>query len=154
METITQRPTSGYSKNYKAEYTAYANARQRCNDPNCKPYVDYGGRGIKFLYKSFYEFLRDVGERPEGKLENGYSIYTLERINNDGNYEPGNCKWATWAEQAANKRNSNVSKLMPVGALLEPEIYALLKEECEQNGVTVTDFVRNLIISNIKSLTG
>ena len=79
------------------EFCAFSAARQRCENPKDKMYHCYGGRGIRFLYASFKEFLRDVGRRPGP----GYS---LDRKNNNGNYEPGNCRWATRQEQRANMR--------------------------------------------------
>lgn len=74
---------------------------QRCTNPNNAKYSYYGGRGIKVCARwlaSFADFLADVGERPSPKL-------TLDRFpNNDGNYEPGNVRWATWSEQMRNRR--------------------------------------------------
>lgn len=78
--------------------SSWASARNRCNNPNNKDYADYGGRGIKFCekWKDFRLFLEDMGEKPDG--------LTLDRIDNDGNYEPGNCRWATKSQQNSNQR--------------------------------------------------
>lgn len=78
-------------------YKCYHNAKQRCNNSNAISYKNYGGRGIKFLYSSFKEFLQDVGERPSMQ-------HTLERINNNGHYEIGNVIWATWEQQVKSRR--------------------------------------------------
>jgi hypothetical protein len=79
-------------------YSVWLNMRNRCNNPNEVAYKNYGGRGIKVCdrWSDFANFLADMGERPEG--------HSIERINNDGNYEPSNCKWATRSEQSMNKR--------------------------------------------------
>ena len=85
------------------EYSVWTGMKNRCNNPYSDKWDDYGGRGIKVLYNSFTEFIKDVGPRPEpDPIEGPYSI---DRIDNDGNYEPGNCRWATWSDQQINKRH-------------------------------------------------
>jgi hypothetical protein len=85
------------------EYKAWQNARERCNNPNVDNYVNYGGRGIKFLFTSFEEFFAEVGPRPS-------PAHSIDRINNDGHYAPGNVRWATAKEQANNKRRRRDAK--------------------------------------------
>jgi hypothetical protein len=71
--------------------------RKRCSNPNDARFKHYGGRGIRVCerWDSFERFFADMGPRPPG--------YSIERINNDGNYEPGNCKWLPKTEQAKNR---------------------------------------------------
>ena len=81
------------------EYQAWANMKARCQNSNNSTYHNYGERGIRVCrrWQDFRNFIADMGEKPLPEL-------TLERMNNDGDYEPGNCKWATRKEQNNNKR--------------------------------------------------
>jgi len=82
-------------------YSSWRSMLQRCGNPHHKFFHNYGGRGVTICDRwreehGFENFLADMGERP--------LILTLDRINNDGNYEPNNCRWATRKEQCKNKR--------------------------------------------------
>jgi hypothetical protein len=73
--------------------------KDRCNNPKAAQYQYYGGRGIRVCerWNVFENFLADMGPRPSPS-------HSIDRINNDGNYEPGNCRWATMSTQRLNQR--------------------------------------------------
>ncbi len=83
------------------EYKSWCGMKDRCTNSNSKDYPRYGGRGIKVCKRwlKFENFLADMGRKPTPK-------HSIEMVGNFGNYEPGNCKWATAAEQSNNRRSS------------------------------------------------
>lgn len=87
------------------EYATWSSMKQRCTNSHNQRWENYGKRGIKVCnewFNSYPHFLKDMGKRP-GKE------YSLDRMDNDGNYEPSNCRWAT-AKQQANNRQNNLNR--------------------------------------------
>ncbi len=87
-----------HGMSFSPEYIAYRNAKTRCTNPNDQAWVNYGGRGIRFLFTSFQQFFDEIGPRPTRN-------HSLDREDVNGHYEPGNVRWATRYVQEANKRD-------------------------------------------------
>ncbi len=121
------------------EYQAYQDAKHRCTNKNSHRWEGYVARGIKFMFESFKSFIDELGPRPDGM--------TLDRIDNNGNYEVGNVRWTTPSVQMANRRNytrrfrirNEVAKqfivIKPDG---ESIVIFNMAEFCRENGLTKT----------------
>lgn len=97
-------PTRGGQ--HRSERRALKEARSRCFTPSNKDYADYGARGIRVWdgwlgHRGFAVFLAHIGPKPSPR-------HTLDRVDNTRGYEPGNVRWATWVEQANNRRSSRM----------------------------------------------
>jgi hypothetical protein len=97
---VGRRTSTKHGMVESREYQSWVAMRTRCYNSNAHAYDRYGGRGITVCERwreSFDNFFADMGARPPAT--------SLDRINNDGNYEPGNCRWATHGEQRRNRRD-------------------------------------------------
>lgn len=93
--------------NVSPEYRCWAAMKSRCSNPKQISFPNYGGRGIAVCERwqqSFEAFLADMGRKPTPK-------HSIDRIDNDGNYEPGNCRWATAKEQRSNQRKHQLQEM-------------------------------------------
>lgn len=100
-----------HGKHRTGAYRSWQSMKERCQRKACRAYKYYGGRGIKVCERwdgpdGFVNFFADMGERPRGK--------SLERENNNGDYTPDNCRWASRTEQARNQRNNTATALEAV----------------------------------------
>ena len=104
----------GHCRNIASRtYKSWAAMKARCNNPNIPDYKEYGGRGITICARwqtSFENFLEDMGERPPRT--------SIDLIDNNGNYEPGNCAWKTPKQQANNRRPKRMGSTSPIDSAL------------------------------------
>lgn len=111
----TRRASVKHGMSETVEFSTWTDIQTRCYNQNTKAFPDYGGRGVRVCDRwlsSFENFLLDMGTRPSA----GHSI---ERNDVNGNYEPDNCRWATKAEQARNKRNTRFVEINGVTKRLQ-----------------------------------
>ncbi len=122
-----------------AEYKAWGSMKRRCCNPEYELYHRYGGRGISVCSRwldSFSNFLSDMGPRPKGM--------TLDRIDNDGNYEPGNCRWATRSRQARNRCLTRFVEILGMKMALS--------DACDITGVKLGTASRRILVEGWSDL--
>jgi hypothetical protein len=124
-----------HGKTWTPEYRTWSSIKQKCRTTSHRMYKDYGARGIKISdewFDSFEQFLSDIGERPVDK-------YSLDRIDNDGDYCKENCVWATREEQACHNRHTK--------KVIHRNVEYKTKEEfCKANNIS-----RGLFNSRVKA---
>lgn len=100
MREMKEKRVDGVPSNQHPLYQTWKDMRKRCLNPKCKSFENYGGRGIKVCdrWSSFAKFVQDMGAKAEG--------HSLDRIDNNGDYSPSNCKWSTRQDQMSNKRTN------------------------------------------------
>lgn len=106
--------------------------RQRCMNPNSDKWKWYGGRGIKICdrWSDYAMFLEDMGERPEGK--------TIDRIDNDGDYEPNNCHWATQLEQTRKQSKNTLNEITVIQLRIDRASGMTYQAIAEKYGISKT----------------
>jgi len=107
-EKYRTQMTAGVKKWRTPTRMSFFCAKNRCTNPNNTDWKHYGARGIKFLFTSVEQLIAEIGSRPEEQ--------EIDRINNDGNYEPGNVRWATRSEQCRNKRKKKSFQAVAIAA--------------------------------------
>ncbi len=112
QKTGTENDAQPSAKQRKQAKNAFHNAKQRCQNPKNPSYANYGGAGIKVLLGSVDDLVKAIGWPASSKV-------SLERINPQGHYEPGNIRWASKTAQAHNKVGSPLATLPPLEKLIE-----------------------------------
>ena len=140
MEKYNRHRTDGRKT---SEYKAWGGMKDRCFNPNSHKWKYYGGRGITVCDRwrySYENFIDDMGLKPDLKL-------SIDRIDNNGNYEPGNCRWATVSQQSSNQRR-RVSKKVKSTMPKSKNIYRYVYEVSRKDGhrFVVSSYVNGRVI--------
>lgn len=106
--------TDLHGKSHIPEWGVWSRMKDRCTNPNNRKYHRYGGRGISVCerWQIFENFFEDMGYRPSKK-------YSIDRVDNDGNYEPENCRWATMNQQSRNSTSVRMIEIEGVSMCIE-----------------------------------
>lgn len=141
---FTKTEKHGMSKTQT--YRCWTNMKQRCNNKKKSQYKDYGGRGIKVCEEwinSFLEFHKDMGECPDN--------HSIDRIDVNGNYEPGNCRWADNTTQSQNTRTRTYSKTGCKGVTkLKDKFQALISKDGKNYYLKLHNTFEEAVIARLK----
>lgn len=135
------------------EHEIWRGMKERCENPNTKQFCDYGGRGISICdrWGDFAAFIQDMGPRPS-------PLHSIDRIDTNGNYEPGNCRWATDKEQSLNKRNNILVSVgdsrMPISQAVEviggdKRVYKGVHKRMKYKGMTFESAIASVRASGL-----